>query len=184
VKPFALEAGSILLDEVRGSDTLAIYEYCQDPVFEQFLTTPWPYTRAHAEGYVNQFVPSGWAKDKEYTWALRRHEGAPLMGVISLRVGGDQSIGFWLGAENRGHGYMPTAVAALADWAFANGRSDVRWECIEGNVASLAVARKTGFTFTGAGPASAPMRDGSYRESWHGVLLSTDSRDPKPGWPA
>ena len=148
MKPFALEAGAVLLDEVRASDTLAIYEYCQDPVFERFLTTPWPYTRQHAEGFVKEFVPAGWASGEELTWALRRHEAAPLMGVIGLRIRELPLLGFWLGEENRGHGYMPAAVTAVVDWGFSSGIETVQWECLVDNVASMAVARKTGSSST------------------------------------
>ncbi|CAN5296757.1 GNAT family N-acetyltransferase [soil metagenome] len=184
MKPFTLDAGVVLLDEVRASDTLAIYEYCQDPVFEQFLTTPWPYRRQHAEAFVNEFVPEGWRTGEELTWALRRHEGAPLLGVIGLRLREMPQLGFWLGAENRGHGYMPRAVTAVVDWAFGAGVETVQWECLVPNAASLAVARKTGFTFDGMASATVVSRDGSRPPTWTGLLHATDSREPKPGWPA
>ena len=41
---------------------------------------------------------------------------------------------------------MPRAVAAVLDWVFASGWSDtVAWEAVEGNIASLVVAHKTGW---------------------------------------
>jgi hypothetical protein len=52
-----------------------------------------------------------------------------------------------------------------------------------GNEASVSVARKVGFSYTGEGPANVPARDGSRPPAWHGVIRSTDSRTPKPGWP-
>ncbi|HEU4849483.1 MAG TPA: GNAT family N-acetyltransferase, partial [Terrimesophilobacter sp.] len=105
------------------------------------------------------------------------------IGVVGLRET-NSMIGFWLGIEHRGHGYMPLAVTAVLDWAFSSGWRDlVRWEAVEGNAASLAVARKTGFRYTGVGPALTPGRDGTSPQSWQGELTASDTRAPKPGWP-
>lgn len=78
---------------------------------------------------------------------------------------------------------MPEALTAVADWAFQRGERELRWECVLGNRASLAAARKAGFRYTGQRPAEIPMRDGSRPEAWHGVLLRDDDRTEKDGWP-
>lgn len=107
-----------------------------------------------------------------------------MLGVISLRLP-SRSIGFWLGAEYRGHGYMPEALRLVADWAFGTGVADsIHWECLLGNIASARVARKAGFTFTGEAPSVGAYRDGTHPASWQGWLHAADSRDPKPAWPA
>jgi hypothetical protein len=52
-------------------------------------------------------------------------------------------------------------------------------------VASAAVARGAGFTFTGTSPAAAPARDGAHPTSWHGVLLrSNNLAQARESWPA
>lgn len=180
MKPFELRAGVLTLDQPGERDIDLITEYCQDPLFERFLTIPWPYHRQHAEHFVTDFVPSGWASGDELTWALRV-EGE-FLGVIGLRRNG--MIGYWLGAMHRGNGWMPRAVTAVVDWSFGAGFVDpVRWECIAGNLASASVARRVGFRFTGTGPASVTGRDGTHPESWHGELGPTDPRTPQSGWP-
>lgn len=179
--PVVLASGNLLLDQPTTADIALVTQYCQDPLFEHYLTLPWPYQRSDAEFFVTEFVPAGWSSGTEATWALRA-EGR-FLGVIGLRRPTGM-IGFWLGAEHRGHGWMPRAVTAVVDWASTHGYVDpVRWECVVGNLASMSVARTTGFTFTGTGPATVTSRDGSHPESWHGELHSTDSREPKPGWP-
>jgi RimJ/RimL family protein N-acetyltransferase len=182
--PFTLSVPGLLLDELRASDETAIVEYCKDPVFERFLTIPWPYRVGDAEYFVREYVPQGWADGSELTWALRGLDAA-FLGVIGLRLP-TSDLGFWLGAPHRGHGYMPAAVRLVTDWAFSTGFSgftEIHWQCIMGNTASLAVARKTGFTYTGVGPASTASRDGSHPQSWNGVLHRGDSATEKPGWP-
>jgi RimJ/RimL family protein N-acetyltransferase len=93
-------------------------------------------------------------------------------------------IGYWIGAPHRGSGFMPEAVTAVADFAFARSSRALLWECVPGNLASAAVAKKAGFTFLGDGPSLYPARGGADAVAWLGRLLPTDSRDPKPGWPA
>jgi RimJ/RimL family protein N-acetyltransferase len=186
VIPFALSADALHLDTPVQDDAERVYEYCQDPLFERFLTTPWPYSRVDAHYFVSTFVPDGWATGKELTWALRSAPGNPLLGVIGLRRASDSTanVGFWLGAEHRGNGYMPAALTAVVDWAFSEGTRLVAWECFLGNVASMQVARKTGFSFIGEGPGDIPSRDKQRLPSWNGVLRATDDRTVKAGWPA
>lgn len=186
MRPFALEPDGLYLDLPVSGDASAVFEYCQDPLFERYLSTPWPYTRLHAATFVDEFVPAGWERGDELTWALRPFPGGPLLGVIGLGLGAnhDRGLGFWLGAPHRGQGLMPLAVTAVCEWAFVEGgESSVLWECVVGNRASLAVARKAGFTFTGESPALVAARDGSHPDSWHGELSRTDPRGVKDGWP-
>ncbi len=114
-----------------------------------------------------------------------RTSSGNLLGVVGLRNKlGLFDIGFWLGAPHRGHGYMPEAVRAVLDWAFSTEHADeIGWECVAGNLASAAVARKLGFTFGGVRPSVLPARDGSHPQSWHGLLRASDDRAVKPGWP-
>jgi len=71
--PETLRGDRLALSIPVESDLDRITEYCADPVFEQFLTTPWPYTRAHAESFVRDYVPRAWKDDTEYTWAATNY---------------------------------------------------------------------------------------------------------------
>ena len=182
--PVILRSERLVLDAPTMGDRDAVAEYCTDPVFERYLTTPWPYLREHAEGFVREHVPGGWAGDREYTWALRLGDGEPLLGVLGVRTE-RHDLGFWLGAPHRGNGYLPEAARAVIDWMFADrGVQRIRWEAIVGNTASAAAARKLGFAYTGVAPADVPSRDGSRPRAWHGILAASHTRDEKPGWPA
>jgi len=128
-------------------------------------------------------VPAGWASGDEWTWAVRRREGGPLLGAVGVRMRMGM-IGYWLGGPHRGRGLMPEAVAAVVDAVFARTEADrVLWECVVGNTASVRVAEKAGFRFTGTEPGRVPSRDGGTAEAWTGALDRTDDRAPKPGWP-
>ena len=166
-------------------DVDAIARYCQDPLFERYLTTPWPYSRSDAVRFVD-LVAEWWREESEFTWGIRvapgSSTGGDLLGMISWRPRGD--VGFWMGAEHRGHGYMVEALTAVADWVFTErGVDEILWECVPGNVASARTARAAGFRYTGLAPAMVARRDGSFLDDWHGILLRDGGRDPKPGWP-
>ena len=178
--PVALTTPRLVLDQPTAADVDATAEYCTDPLFERYLTTPWPYTRSDAEGFIGSHVPAGWASDGEYTWALR--VDGEFAGVIGARTG-RSDVGFWLGAPFRGHGYMAEALGAVADFWFGLRHPALRWECVVGNAASAATARAAGFAYTGVAPADVVARDGSRPPSWHGILRASDARDRKPGWP-
>jgi RimJ/RimL family protein N-acetyltransferase len=191
VEPVELHTERLTLSVPTLDDVDAITRYCQDPLFEQFLTTPWPYGRADAVAFVDA-VARWWAEESEYTLGIRLGEtdagggvdagGGPLIGMIGWRRRGD--VGFWMGADHRGQGYMVEALAAMVEWVFVEHAPDrITWETLPGNLASARVARAAGFRFTGIAPVLVPARDGSHPDSWHGELLRDEDRDPKPGWP-
>lgn len=184
MQPVTLTTERLVLEPPVVDDIDTIVELCQDPLFERFLTIPWPYRRGDAEFFIDDVVAPGWAQETEFTWALRTFSGGPLLGVIGWRAfRGD--LGFWLGAPHRGHGYMTEATDAVTRWVFDTLPIDeVLWECVLGNAESASVARKAGFTFTGEREADVPARDGGHRPAWHGVLRREDDRLPKTGWPA
>ncbi len=182
--PFPLKTARLVLDQPISTDIDAMAGYCAEPVFERFLTTPWPYEREHAAGFVEEYVPQGWANGTEWTWAIRETAGGPLIGVIGVRfdIG---SVGFWLGAPHRGRGLLPEALDAVIEAFFARTDRDVLlWECVVGNVASLRAAEKTGFRFTGERPGDVPGRNGERVMSWTGEIRREDDRLRKPGWPS
>lgn len=164
--PVELTTERLVLNQPEARDRDLIAEYCSDPLFERFMTTPWPYELKHADYFITEYVPIGWSTDAEFTWALRRAADGPLLGVIGYRIArGD--VGYWLGAPHRGSALMSEAVDAVTEWLFARGIPVVLWECIEGNVASAGVARRSGYTYTRTGPSDLGLREGMHPVSWH-----------------
>lgn len=180
MEPVELRTERLTLSMPTAGDVDAITRYCQDPLFEQYLTTPWPYGRADAVAFVDA-VARWWADGTECTWAIRGDDGS-LLGMIGWRTRGD--VGFWMGAEHRGNGYMVEALAAVCEWVFVElGQERIDWETLPGNLASARVARAAGFRYTGIAPVLIPARDGSHPDSWHAELRRDDDREPQPGWP-
>ena len=181
--PFSIRTVRLVLDQPGQPDVDDIAAFCGEPLFERYISTPWPYERHHAESFVGEFVPQGWATGDEWTWAIRDSPGEPLLGVIGMRLRSGM-IGFWLGAPHRGRRIMSEVVDAVADEVFARTeRAEILWECVLGNVASMRVAERCGFSFTGAAPGLVLDRHGRAVISWTATLRRGDDRDPKPGWP-
>ena len=191
-----LRTERLVLSVPTARDIPNITRYCQDPLFERFMTTPWPYTEGDAAYFVQNIVPTVWSSGVEFTWAIRiapTDGGAadaadlPLAGMIGWRVP-SSGLGFWIGEDHRGRGYMTEAVKAVTDWVFARGVATIKWECVVGNVASASVARKAGFRFTGTRASPLDFRDGSHPLAWHGELGAPSLRAdlspvPELPWP-
>ncbi len=172
MRPVVLRTRRLVLDLPMPYDAEAVTRHCQDPLFEEVLTTPWPYTRADADAFLGVHVPESRATGAELTWALRLAAGGELLGVISVRSPGHE-LGYWIGAAHRGSGYMSEAAIAVVDWALGGGirgAPSLRWRAVEGNVASAKVARAAGFRLLSSEGATVPTRDGrGTLPAWHAV---------------
>lgn len=181
MKPVDLRTERLVLDQPTLDDVELTTEYCQDPVFEKYLSTPWPYRREDAERFLGEIVPASWRNDTEYTWAIRID--GEFAGLIGFRTP-YRDLGYWLGAPHRGAGIVPEALGAVLDWVFSWSEGDVLWECFLGNEASATAARKAGFSYRGQGASLVASRDGEHPLAEKASIAKADSRDEKPGWPS
>ncbi|MEZ5955135.1 MAG: GNAT family protein [Hyphomonas sp.] len=65
----------------------------------------------------------GWRKGRAFVFLIRRIDNSALVGGASLtNVRGwpasAANLGYWLGADHEGHGYMQEAVSSVCRWAF------------------------------------------------------------------
>jgi len=183
-----LRSEHLTLSEPDARDIDALCRYCADPEILRWIPLPDPFERAHAEYFVNTFVPEGRTNGTRAQWALRLDEAAELIGVVQLRFEPAQSanIGYWIAEQYRGRGLVAEALNSVADHAFAHdGRGLVRlhWEAMIGNDSSARVARKVGFRFEGTARAGIVYRGGRH-DGWTASLLPDDPRRPHAGWPA
>ena len=168
MRSISITTERLVLDQPVSSDRNRIAEYCRDPAFESYMTLPWPYEPKHADFFIDQVAPNGWARKTEFNWAIREGVGMPILGAIGYRLR-NNDLGYWLGAPHRGNGYMTEALVGVTDWLFSIGTKQVLWECIVGNTPSANVAQRAGFEYTGERPSDVKFRDGSHPPAWHGV---------------
>ena len=121
MEPPVLRTQRLTLSTPVPDDRARVVEYCQDELFRNYLTLPWPYTENDAVFFLESLVPDGWREEREFTWALRETQWSPLLGVVGLRVQAEPrtiDVGYWLGAPHRGSGYTAEAVRRVVAWAF------------------------------------------------------------------
>lgn len=184
MRPVELRTHRLFLDTPTWADAELIARYCRDPLFERYLTTPWPYTRADADEFLGTHVPEAWATGAELTWAIRHTAGGALLGVISVRSA-EHELGFWLGAEHRGRGIMSEATVAVCEWVLEGGIAGadvVRWRAVEGNIASARVACAAGFRRTRPTDATVPARGGGTLPAWHATRRRAVEADAASSW--
>jgi RimJ/RimL family protein N-acetyltransferase len=135
-----LTDGVVTLRAHRRDDVPAVLEQCTDPLSRQWTTVPVPYTREHAEGFVTELVPAGWA-DGRWAFAVEALDaGAPrFCGTVELRreAEGRAEIAYGAHPWARGRGIIRRALALLLDWGFeVQGLRTVVWWANVGNWAS------------------------------------------------
>ncbi|GAA3077167.1 GNAT family N-acetyltransferase [Streptomyces glomeratus] len=175
MNPVTLTTERLLLRAVGPQDTDAVFAAAQDPDIQRWTTIPSPYLREHAEGFVGQMAPDGWADASMFTFGVFLPSGE-LVAMLSLtmRSLGVAEVGFWTAKEHRGNGYIVEATLAAARWAFTHLSIDrVEWRAEVGNAGSRAVAERAGFVIEGTLRAAVNNK-GVRRDCWVGSLLPSD----------
>jgi len=185
MRPVVLHTERFVLSVPTRADARAVFAACQDAELQRYTTVPVPYSVDDAASFVGEFVPQAWRNGTEYVFGIRPDLDAPLMGVVSWQRA-RRAVGYWLGAEHRGHGVMTEAVRGLIDWIFTHDDFDVlHWEAYAGNVGSAIVAQRAGFRWSGEGLCSVVGRDGTHPWGWLGELHRRDlgTVQPREEWP-
>lgn len=136
------------LRAVRPDDADSIVRLANDfDVARRLTRMPHPYAPDDAQYFIEEVLP------KEAVWALVRKADGAFMGVIGLMPrskDGTVTVGYWLGRDYWGHGYMTEAVEEVVRFAFET----LRLPCLRSghfadNAASASVLRKVGFVPVG-----------------------------------
>lgn len=184
MEPVILRTARLELSRPVETDVEAIFEACQDADIQRYTTVPSPYTRQHAEAFVEK-VAADWASAAHLTWAMRHEAGlAGMIGLYRLDGKGTGELGYWVTPASRGRGLLTEAAHAVLDWGFAADGLDldrIEWRAVVGNTASARIGRALGFRYEGLvrqGLVSTHGRD----DGWIAGLLRDDDRTPQP-WP-
>lgn len=131
----------------RNDDLEALLKHADDPRVPRGLSDrfPHPYTRADGEAFLEGRVVD--PADP----LLAIEIGGEACGGIALRLGSGErahggELGYWLGREHWGRGWMTRVVAAYLDWAVPEvGLQRVEASVLDSNPASARVLEKNGF---------------------------------------
>lgn len=156
-----LTLSRVIIRPYHPSDAPAATHNGNDPDIAKFMTNafPHPYELHHAEFFINKIAlsetkPTSSSEPTEVQlhYALCRASDGAYIGGIGLKPLTDVEsrtweMGYWIGREHWGKGYMTEAVVGFTEWAFRTFPEVLRLEAsvFEGNVASQNVLRKAGY---------------------------------------
>jgi RimJ/RimL family protein N-acetyltransferase len=170
VDPYPLTDGTVLLSVPTLADAETVAALCQDEQVRRWTTVPDPYELADAIAFVSVLAPAGWRDATTLSWAVRDAGTGEVAGMVAVQTA-DGELGWWLGAQYRGRGWMTRAARLVAANAFGrHGLDHLRWRAAVGNRPSLAVASRLGFTVEGTVRHSIHQR-GRWLDGWVGTLL-------------
>lgn len=174
-----ISAHGVVLRPLRESDVAKVAEACSDPVIQQWLPLPRPYTEESARFFVFDHA----AKQLESGDGLERAItiDGEFAGVIGFKgtdwTVGTTEAGYWVAPWARGRGAAARALSAITDWALdTQGMGRVEARVAPGNEASLRSVRKALFVEEGTLRRSGHVHDGMVDL----VMFSRLVSDPRP----
>lgn len=184
MEPMTLITERLLLRPLERGDSYAVYAACQDPDIPRWTNVASPYTRAHADQFIDELCPTGWRENTMYNFGVFAADTGALvgsMGLMRMQLAPPQrqaELGYWTAKEQRGRGYTAEAARVVCGWAFdVLGVERIEWVAEAGNEGSRAVALKVGFVMEGTLRAKLPYL-GTRRDAWIGSLLPSDWSRP------
>jgi len=157
-----IEGGKVFLRLPRLQDYAAWAELrTRSAAFLKPWEPTWPeddLTRTAFRGRLNAYARELELGEAFPFFMFRRDDGALIGGVrlFHIRRGVAQSavLGYWIGQDHAGRGYMQDAVRAMVGFAFGDlGLHRLEAACMPENLASTAVLLKSGFAEEGYAPA-------------------------------
>jgi len=148
-----LETDRLILRPVELIDAARIRLLASDyTVAAMTLTTPHPYPEGAAEAFVAQ-AQEQMASGNSYTFAVIGQSEGTLVGLIGLHptpAHHRAELGYWMGVEYRGGGYMTEAVRRVIRFGFEELElSRIYAACFAENAASERVMQKSGMKLEG-----------------------------------
>jgi RimJ/RimL family protein N-acetyltransferase len=176
-----LAAPRVALRWLTIADADAIYGIFSDPKVMRWWSTPPMSDIAQARKLIAD-IHEGFRAQRLFQWGIARLEDGRIIGTCTLfainEPQGRAEIGYALGHEFWGHGYMNEALKALIDFAFSTlGMRRLEADVDPCNAGSLHALERLGF-----------RREGLLRERWQvngelqdSVILGLLSHEWRPG---
>ncbi|NMC44974.1 MAG: GNAT family N-acetyltransferase [candidate division Zixibacteria bacterium] len=179
---YLIKAGRVNLRTVRKADAESMYRYLQDGEIGRWTLIPRPYRRKDAQAFIE--VAQRQARKKKPNMILlgiEYPETGEIIGGIGLHQINYQhknaEIGCWIGKPFRGQGLVTEAMKALMQYAFKTMKlKRVSAQVFVGNVASMKMVRRCGFTREGCLRSNFLQR-GEWRTSYIYSILSEELKN-------
>ena len=149
----------VLLRGLTEQDVPSLFEIFSNPEVMRYWSRPPFATEADAVAYLEEAL-RGFEAKTLFQWGLARRSDNSLLGTCTLWQLDPQNrraeIGFALGREHWGHGFMTEGLIALIDFSFGDlGLRRLEADVDPENAPSIALLERLGFE-----------REGFMRERW------------------
>lgn len=130
-----------------------------------------------------------WARRESFGLGIFRRTDEALLGSVGVSVRDwavpSFELGYWLGRDAEGRGYVSEAVRIMTQFLFEGLRAErVAIGCDARNARSKAVPERLGFVFEGALRRDSLAPDGTIRDSLIYAMIPDDYERARATWPA
>lgn len=146
-----ISAGRLVLRAFTSGDLKDFHRLCSDPALGS--DGGW---KPHESEDESRIVMRRYFLNRKDVWAVERKADGALIGAVGFNADtrrentGARSLGYWLGREYWGNGYMAEAAkAAIAYARDTSGAEIITATCFTGNMRSRRVLEKCGFVMEG-----------------------------------
>jgi RimJ/RimL family protein N-acetyltransferase len=155
-----IETARLSLRSISADDVDNFYEIYSNPEVMRYWSTP-PLPNKDAASRLIREINEGFRRRESLKWGIALRAGDTLIGSVTLfhpefthrRV----EIGYALGRDNWGHGYMQETLKAVLNYAFSVlNMHRIEADVDPRNAASVRTLERLGF-----------QREGYLRERWH-----------------
>lgn len=144
--PTSLKTDRLRLRKVKLADAEAIFhQYAQDPEVTKYVSWSAHRDIQETRDYVHMCLLA-WDVGKAFHWVIERLEDKQVIGMMIARVGDEKwELGYVLGREYWGQGYMTEAVKGIIAWALRQKDIYRIWAVSDvDNIGSARVMEKAG----------------------------------------
>ena len=145
-----IETERLILRKWQLSDKYDMVEGLNDFDTAKNLTVPFPYTKEHAESFINNHLKND---DKTYYFAIVLKSENKVIGGTSLEIKNDinkNKGGIWLNKKYHGKGYGTEAWIARAKFSFETlSLNELENGFFEHNQTSWKMQQKLGYKIVG-----------------------------------
>jgi len=174
-----LETENFLLRQTKQEDAPLLYRMARDPEVSRY--TFWETHRSLRESQdVIEMFRRDFQERKAITWAAQHKKTAEIRGFIGVinidEVSRSLEIGFWLGREFWGRGYMPELLQAVIKFCIREmGVERVQAKHVIENPASGRVMQKAGMTCEGTLRRASYCKERFWDTAVYSILAGEES---------
>lgn len=177
--PRTLTTGRLHLRLPTLSDTQAVFSYTSDPVVSRCMSFRTQTEPAEAEAWIKGALDAWGAGSEHRPWIIEHRATGEVLGAIGAGLKESTvSVGYLLRQTAWGKGFVPEALAAVRDAAFADPRV-VRFQALHDteNPASGRVLEKVGLRREGLlrGHSVLPNLGDAPRDVWMWAMVRGDA---------